>query len=148
MASIVPRCRPPESPTFTSIASNANGFVFGTSVSGSPYTTGANMNAGSGVPCNYPITGGTATFCGGSSPVNGGANNLGRIDIAVAPSNPSVIYAQVGSIDWNTSSGCGSTDWLSARRMGLGQRRDLLDFHGRLSRRFARGVRRLGRRLQ
>jgi len=107
-------------PTFTSIASNANGFVFGTAVSGSPYTTGANMNAGSGVPCNYPITGGTATFCGGASPVNGGANNLGRIDIAVAPSNPSVIYAQVGSIDWNTSSGCGSTTgcqlgaWVSA----------------------------------
>jgi hypothetical protein len=94
-------------PTFTSIASNSNGFVFGNAVGGSPYTTGANMNAGSGVPCNYPITGGTATFCGGSSPPDGGANNLGRIDIAVAPSNPNVIYAQVGSIDWNTSSGCG-----------------------------------------
>lgn len=94
-------------PTFTSIASNTNGFVFGTAVSGSPYTTGANMNADGGVPCNYPITGGTATFCGGASPPIGGANNLGRIDIAVAPSNPNVIYAQVGSIDWNTSSGCG-----------------------------------------
>src|SRR6185503_21352799 len=35
-------------PTFTSIASNTNGFVFVTAVSGSPYTTGANMNAGSG----------------------------------------------------------------------------------------------------
>ena len=32
-----------------SIASNANGFVYGNAVSGSPYTTGANMNAGSGV---------------------------------------------------------------------------------------------------
>src|SRR4029079_13913049 len=96
-------------PTFTSIASNTNGFVFGNAVSGSPYATGANMNAGSGVPCNYPITGGTATFCGGSAPPDGGANNLGRIDIAVAPSNPNVIYAQVGSIDWNSSSGCGST---------------------------------------
>ena len=39
---------------FTSIASNANGFVFGTSVTGSPYSTAANMNAGSGVPCDYP----------------------------------------------------------------------------------------------
>lgn len=96
-------------PTFSSIAKNSNGFVFGSAVSGSPYATGANMNAGSGVPCNYPITGGTSTFCGGSSPPDGGANNLGRIDIAVAPSNPSVIYAQVGSIDWNSSSGCGST---------------------------------------
>ena len=96
-------------PTFTSIASNTNGFVFGTAVSGSPYATGANMNAGGGVPCNYPITGGTATFCGGASPPAGGANNLGRIDIAVAPSNPNVIYAQVGSIDWNSSGGCGNT---------------------------------------
>jgi hypothetical protein len=96
-------------PTFTSIASNSNGFVFGNAVSGSPYTTGANMNAGSGVPCNYPITGGTATYCGGSSPPAGGPNNLGRVDIAVAPSNPSVIYVQVGSIDWNSSSGCGNT---------------------------------------
>ena len=36
-------------PAFTSIASNTNGFVFGTQVSGSPYLTGALMNAGSGV---------------------------------------------------------------------------------------------------
>jgi len=87
-------------------------------VSGSPYSTGALMNAGSGNPCNYPITGGTATYCGGA---NGGTvNNLGRIDIGVAPSNPNVIYAQVGSIDWNSTSGCGSTTgcqlgaWASA----------------------------------
>src|SRR5262249_30323731 len=58
-------------PSFTSIASNSNGFVFGTAVSGSPYATGANMNAGDGVPCNYPITGGTATFCGGANPPAG-----------------------------------------------------------------------------
>lgn len=94
-------------PSFTSIASNANGFVFGTAVSGSPYSTGALMNAGSGVPCNYPISGGTATFCGG--PTGGTVNNLSRIDIAVAPSNPNYIYAQVGSIDWNSTSGCGTT---------------------------------------
>src|SRR5215467_10180008 len=66
---------------FTSIASNANGFVFGTAVTGSPYATGASMNAGSGVPCDYPITGGTG-LCGGTT------NQLGRMDIAVAPSNP------------------------------------------------------------
>lgn len=94
-------------PSFTSIASNANGFVFGTAVTGSPYATGANMNAGSGNPCNYPISGGTATFCGGTS--GGTVNNLSRIDIAVAPSNPNYIYAQVGSIDWNSTSGCGTT---------------------------------------
>jgi hypothetical protein len=105
-------------PAFTSIASNSNGFVFGTQVSGSPYLTGALMNAGSGVPCNYPYltgTSGNATYCGngttGGSTTNGGTvNNLGRIDIAVAPSNPNVIYAQVGSINWNSASGCGTTD--------------------------------------
>ena len=69
-------------PTFTSIASNANGFVYGTAVTGSPYTTGAAMNAGSGVTYVNPTTG----------------DQLGRIDIAVAPSNPNVIYAQVQSI--------------------------------------------------
>src|SRR5262249_41048614 len=100
---------------FTSIARNDNGFVFGTSVTGSPYATGANMNAGSGVPCDYPITGGVATQCGGATPLLGDKNNLGRIDIAVAPSNPNVIYAQVGSIQWNNNSsqagggGCGNT---------------------------------------
>jgi hypothetical protein len=102
-------------PTFGSIASNANGFVFGTQVTGSPYLTGALMNAGSGVPCNYPISGGNGTYCGngpaGGTTTNGGAvNNLSRIDIAVAPSNPNVIYAQVGSIDWNNNSGCGNTN--------------------------------------
>ncbi len=113
-------------PAFTSIASNANGFVFGTQVTGSPYLTGALMNAGSGTPCNYPyISAGNATYCGngatGGSTTNGGTvNNLGRIDIAVAPSNPNVIYAQVGSINWNSASGCGTTDgcqlgaWASA----------------------------------
>jgi hypothetical protein len=102
-------------PSFTSIASNANGFVFGAAVTGSPYTTGANMNAGSGVPCNYPISGGNATYCGngpaGGTSTNGGSvNNLGRIDLAVAPSNPNYIYAQVCSIDWNNNSQCGNTN--------------------------------------
>src|ERR1022692_1075497 len=113
-------------PAFTSIASNSNGFVFGTQVTGSPYLTGALMNAGSGVACNYPyLTAGNATYCGngptGGSTTNGGTvDNLGRIDIAVAPSNPNVIYAQVGSIDWNNNSNCGNTTgcqlgaWASA----------------------------------
>ena len=89
-------------PSFTSIATNTNGFVFGTQVTGSPYTTGALMNAGSGTPCNYPISGGTGV-CASNT------NQLGRIDIAVAPSNPNYIYAQVGSIEWNSNSGCGTT---------------------------------------
>jgi hypothetical protein len=112
-------------PAFTSIASNSNGFVFGNQVTGSPYTTGALMNAGTGNACNYPISGGNATYCGngaaGGSTTNGGTvNNLGRIDIAVAPSDPNVIYAQVGSINWNNNSNCGNTTgcqlgaWASA----------------------------------
>jgi hypothetical protein len=80
-------------PTFTSIASNANGFVYGTAVPNSPYTTGAAMNAGSGTPYANPTTG----------------DQLGRIDIAVAPSNPNVLYAQVQSIAPNTG-GCGGAN--------------------------------------
>ena len=48
------------------------------------------MNAGSGTAYASPTTG----------------DQLGRIDIAVAPSNPNVIYAQVQSIAPNTG-GCG-----------------------------------------
>src|SRR5438094_1078801 len=76
-------------PSFTSIASNANGFIFGTAVTGSAYSTGASMNAGSGSPFVNISTG----------------NQLGRIDIAVAPSNADYIYAQVQSIVGNA--GCG-----------------------------------------
>ncbi len=102
-------------PAFTSIASNSNGFVFGTQVTGSPYLTGALMNAGSGNACNYPLTGGNATYCGngatGGTTTNGGTvDQLGRIDIGVAPSNPNYIYAQVQSIDWNNNGNCGNTN--------------------------------------
>ena len=65
--------------------------------------TGAPMNAGNGTPCDYPISGGTGT-CGSST------NQLGRIDIAVAPSNPNYIYAQAQSIVWNNNGGCGNTN--------------------------------------
>lgn len=92
-------------PSFSSIASNANGFVFGMQVTGSPYTTGAPMNVGTGTPCDYPISGGTGTCPGGA-----GSNQLGRIDIAVAPSNPNYIYAQGQSIVWNSNGGCGNTN--------------------------------------
>src|SRR5436190_2748029 len=90
-------------PSFTSIASNINGFIFGNQVPGSPYSTGAPMNACSGTPCDYPIVGGTGT-CDSST------NQLGRIDIAVAPSNSNYIYAQAQSIVWNSNGGCGSTN--------------------------------------
>src|SRR6266516_2729591 len=81
-------------PSFTSIASNANGFVFGNQVTGSPYTTGAPMNAGSGSPFVNTTTG----------------DQLGRIDIAVAPSNANYIYAQGQSIAPNSNGGCGSAN--------------------------------------
>jgi hypothetical protein len=77
-------------PAFTSIAGNANGFVFGTGAGA--YATGANMNAGSGNAYVSATSG----------------NQLGRVDIAVAPSNPNVVYAQAQSITPNTNSGCGS----------------------------------------
>jgi hypothetical protein len=81
-------------PTFTSIARNDNGFVFGTTVTGSPYATGALLNPGSGNPYVNATTG----------------DQLGRIDIAVAPSDPNVIYAQVQSITPNNNAGCGNTN--------------------------------------
>ena len=70
---------------FTPITTNINGW--------------AGTNATSGSACNMPIGG---TTCTSSS-----TNKLGRIDIAVAPSNPSYIYAQVQAIE--TQSSCGGT---------------------------------------
>src|SRR6266498_94016 len=88
-------------PSFTSIASNANGFIFGNQVTGSAYSTHALMNAGSGSPFVNISTG----------------NQLGRIDIAVAPSNANYIYAQVQSIVGNgacgNSAGCQIGAWAS-----------------------------------
>jgi hypothetical protein len=78
---------------FTLISRNDNGFVFGTAVTGSAYTTGAPMNAGSGDPYVNVTTG----------------NQLSRIDLGIAPSNPNYIYAQVGSIAANNNNGCGNT---------------------------------------
>ena len=65
---------------FTSIASNANGW------------TGTNV--GGGVAWSNPAIG----------------NQAGRIDIAVAPSNPNYIYAQVQSVTKNPNSGCGNAN--------------------------------------
>jgi hypothetical protein len=79
-------------PSFTSIASNGNGFIFGNQVQGSAYSTGAPMNAGSGSPF---------------VDINNG-DQLGRMEIAVAPSNSNYIYAQVQSIVGNNNGGCGS----------------------------------------
>jgi hypothetical protein len=79
---------------FSSVARNDNGFVFGVQVTGSPYSTNAPMNAGTGAPYVSTSSG----------------NQLGRVDIAVAPSNSSYIYAQVQSIAPNSTGGCGSSN--------------------------------------
>ena len=70
-------------PSFTSIASNANGFVSGISLNGG--SGNAYVSAASG-------------------------NQLGRIDFAVAPSDPNYIYAQVQSITPINSGGCGNAN--------------------------------------
>ncbi len=62
---------------FTLITRNDNGWT--------------NLNAGSGLAYSNATTG----------------NQVGRVDIAVAPSNPNYIYAQVQSITTNSNSGCG-----------------------------------------
>jgi hypothetical protein len=81
-------------PSFTSITSNANGFIFGNQVTGSAYPTGAPMNATSGSLYVNSTTG----------------NQLGRIEIAVAPNNPNYIYAQGQSITPNSNGGCGNAN--------------------------------------
>ncbi|HEY0377664.1 MAG TPA: Ig-like domain repeat protein [Pyrinomonadaceae bacterium] len=79
---------------FTLLTRNDNGFIYGTTIAGSPYATGNLLNAGTGTPYGGNISTG---------------NQLGRMDITVAPSNPNYIYAQVGSIAANNNVGCGNT---------------------------------------
>ena len=86
---------------FTLITRNDNGFVFGTSVTGSPYATGNALNAGSGTPYGGNINTG---------------DQLGRMEIATAPSNSNYIYVQVQSIAANSNGGCGNT---SGCQMGV-----------------------------
>ena len=71
--------------SFTPITTNSNGW--------------AGLNPTSGAPCNMPI--------GGTTCVSSSTNKLGRIDIAVAPSDPNYIYAQVQAIE--SQSSCGGT---------------------------------------
>ena len=89
-------------PSFNLISRDDNGFVFGSAVTGSPYGTGAQMHAGSGTA--YVSTSSTATV----------GDQLGRIDIGVAPSNPNVIYAQGQGIapqnNSGGSAGCGNAN--------------------------------------
>ena len=76
---------------FTSIASNANGFVFGTHGDRQPLRDRRDHECGQRRPLLVSFD---------------DRNQLGRIDIAVAPSNPNVIYAQVQSIAERTAN-CG-----------------------------------------
>jgi hypothetical protein len=65
---------------FVSIASNTNGWT--------------GLNAGSGVAYVNSTTG----------------DQLGRVELALAPSNPNYIYAQVQSITGNPNGGCGNSN--------------------------------------
>ena len=71
---------------FVPIATNANGWIAPSSPTG--------LNPASGVPYGGANVG----------------NQLGRIDLAVAPSNTNTIYAQVQSITANPNVGCGNTN--------------------------------------
>ncbi len=71
----------------------------------------------SGCPGNFAPIATNANGWAGMNPANGVAyvnsttgDQLGRIDIAVAPSNSNYIYAQVQSITPNSNSGCGNTN--------------------------------------
>lgn len=75
---------------FTLISRSTNGFIFGDAVSGSPYASGDILSPGAGIPY------------GGV----GMGNQLGRIEIAVAPTNRNYIYAQVQSIAPNDNPSC------------------------------------------
>jgi hypothetical protein len=57
-----------------------------------PLTVGWPVGTASGVPCDPPI-GDNVTLCAA------GANKLGRIELAIAPSNAQVMYAEVQAID-------------------------------------------------
>ena len=61
-------------------------------------TSGWPQGTASGIACDPPI-GDLTTLCAAN------ANKLGRIEMAIAPSNPSVLYAEVQAVD--PQNGCG-----------------------------------------
>jgi len=72
---------------------------------------------GNGCPTDFAPVTTNANGWTGLNPASGTAyvnsttgNQLGRVDIAVAPSNSNYIYAQVQSITPNSNSGCGNTN--------------------------------------
>ncbi|MFL6006850.1 MAG: hypothetical protein ACJ744_11460 [Gaiellaceae bacterium] len=68
-------------------------------------TNGWPVGTASGVPCNPPL-GDTVTPCAAT------ANKLGRIELAIAPSDPQVLYAEVQKIDPQPN--CGALQLVSA----------------------------------
>jgi hypothetical protein len=66
-------------------------------------TTGWPAGTARGVPCNPPLTP-NVVLCAA------GANKVGRIEMAIAPSNPNVLYAEVQAID--PIPGCGALQLL------------------------------------
>ena len=120
-------------PTFTLISRDDNGFVFGTQVTGSPYGTGAQMHAGSGTA--YVSTSRTSTV----------GNQLGRIDIAVAPSQPERDL-RAGPVDRSAEQlrrqrGCGNANGCQLGAWATTDGGATWIVHGRLGRRLAQGVR-------
>jgi hypothetical protein len=69
-------------------------------------TNGWPAGTASGVGCNPPIVPDTTTLCA----LN--ANKLGRIEMAIAPSDPQVLYAEVQKVDPQVN--CGALQALGA----------------------------------
>ena len=89
-------------PNFSSIASDANGFVFGTTVSRQPVRDRRRR-----------CTPAAASTTAATSPTG---DQLGRIDIAVAPSDPNMIYAQAQQIAQTPPRHAATRD-VAARRL-------------------------------
>jgi hypothetical protein len=69
-------------------------------------TNGWPAGTASGVGCNPPIVPDVTTLCAAN------ANKLGRIEMAIAPSDPQVLYAEVQAVDPQTN--CGALQALGS----------------------------------
>jgi hypothetical protein len=68
-------------------------------------TAGFPVGTAAGVPCNPPL-GDVVTPCGATT------DKLGRIELAIAPSDPNVLYAEIQKIDPQTT--CGALQLIGA----------------------------------
>ena len=69
-------------------------------------TNGWPTGTAGGIGCNPPLIADTTTLCAPT------ANKVGRIEMAIAPSDPQVIYAEVQAID--PQANCGALQALGA----------------------------------